>query len=224
MFLSRSETVVLAQVLAIYADSRVSVGTSDFHRATDALRKRAENSLSDLGEPPYGCCDKAEDGESPFADDMFHVEDEELVDEEAEDVLKDEEDLADEKDEAERAVSGESGEPQAEAAVVPGESKGDGFGGEKLWADIEHTCARLVKLPKLNTSLGNAVFRVSEGALQLQLNGDELVVDDVDYTKRLARALHVRDGWGEWHVFNVSKFPKAWQKTFPVNKLVQVNE
>lgn len=232
MYLSNHEAVTLVQVLAIYGDSHLSAGTSDFQRAVDALRKRVEDELSGdarLEELRKAVEEAVEEGDEKKStlDDLLDDdnEEEELVDEEADDDGEAEEDPAGEEDEEERAVTGEGGEPQEEATGVPGESKGDGLGGgERLRADIEHTCHRLTKLAKLSTPLGDARFKIVDGALQFQVNGEELVVDDVDYAKRLVRAIHVRDGWGEWHVFNVTRFPKAWQKTFPVNKMVEVVE
>ena len=195
MFLTKRETVTLAQVLAIHAER--SDGTSDFQRATDALRKRAEDSLSDLGEDP---CVSGECHDSCEA--QQEVDDDEDDNEEADDDECKAEDAAGEEDEAECTVAGEG-----------------------LRSDLNVTVGQLLRLPFVTTHLGKARFNSDGDQVNLTctgLGGWDWDVEDVTHLKRFAKALHVCDGEGEWHVLNVAKWPKLWTARLPTKKLVEV--
>ena len=218
MFLTKRETVTLAQVLAIHAER--SDGTSDFQRATDALRKRAEDSLSDLGEDP---CVSGECHDSCEA--QQEVDDDEDDNEEADDDECKAEDAAGEEDEAECTVAGESDVAPAEAARPAGEDRSGGSEEEGLRSDLNVTVGQLLRLPFVTTHLGKARFNSDGDQVNLTctgLGGWDWDVEDVTHLKRFAKALHVCDGEGEWHVLNVAKWPKLWTARLPTKKLVEV--
>jgi hypothetical protein len=223
MLLSKRETVTLAQVLAIYAEQ--CKGTSDFQRATEALRQRAEDSLA--ADPDAGCC--ADPACNPFIDEdaeddawpSVHVEEDD--DEKADDDELTEEEAASEEDEEEREVSGEGEAAPPEAAGPAAEDCSGGSEEEGLRADKLVSVGQLLRLPFVKTNLGKARFNTDGDQINLTCTG-VLVgnVEDVTHLKRFAKALHVCDGEGEWHVLNVAKWPKLWTARLPTKKLVEV--
>jgi hypothetical protein len=210
MFLDPSEVVTLIQVLAVYTDAHQSAGTSDFQRAVDALRRAVENDLSGLGEDPLDVLLK------------------EKPDDEADEDKAPCEDPADEEDETDDAVSGEGDESQDQDAgsdeeTAPEDGKRtEGKGDREPDPDFSVRCRKLAKLPKLRTDLGIAEFYVGVSGLGFQVNDHELTVVNIYRIKRSAVSLHLLDGYGEWHIFNVRRFPREWSKLLPTKQLARV--
>ena len=207
MYFTNRDKVVLAQVLAIYADSHLSTGTSDFQRATDDLRRRIEVDLS---------------GETDKVKEQNY--------EETDDDKMPGEDPAGEEDETNDAFTGESGKPQDQAlggTESPATEDGSGADGEdslEFNPDTWSQCRRLARLPTVRALTGDGKFYLGEDGAGFQVNEFEFDVCGVDRIKRFAKVLHLRDCYGDWHVFNVDKFPKEWTKLLPVKKLVGVVE
>lgn len=49
-----------------------------------------------------------------------------------------------------------------------------------------------------------------------------LKIEGVCHIRRKGKELHVHDSEGNWHVFNVSRFPKGWSDALPLDDLVEV--
>lgn len=161
------------------------------------------------------------------------VVDEEDGNEEEQDVTDEDEEPAAEADGCEDAVEDEADEAPAEAACPPEA----GEGGGDLDAELSISPRELSELKPLKKvwyrsagSQGTIEFRFYQRGTMSDLvfNSDDggvvmIRIDDLTYLKRHSSTeLHVRDGAGEWHVFDVKRFTGDWIDTLPIHELIEV--
>lgn len=213
MKITKEDALALAKILhplTDYASPVASSEKSDFQETIEDLAERVQDFLlngeEEDEECEHECC--ADEGE---ADDDEGDED---LDEEEEDSSEEDEEDDEESDEDE-----ESSEED------------DGDDSEDEEEDLEPDC--YVRGDELH-ELKAAPLAAEEGGVEFELtdDGDEAEVnlviagytevEGITHIRRKGKELHVRDGYGNWSEFEVTKFPKGWADALPLDELAEV--
>lgn len=230
MFLSKREALTVAKLVAVHNQSLLCSGTCDLQREVEALKARVEQFLtgervdtdedededdwpsSSTSTVDYDDEVAAHDGESAEKEDEESEEEDE--DEAAEDDSEEEEDSSSEEDEEDDEGEGEGEESSEEDDAE-----------DELDAEFVVNHAELADLGALKTSQGELTFVSVDGTLELHLEDDDSEAVEMDgptHLKRFGKELHVRDADGEWEVYDVKRFPKAWTQLLPLEGLCEI--
>jgi hypothetical protein len=211
MRINKEEALALAKVLHTQQGYNPEE-KSDFEVTLADLAERIDSYLVHGDEDD--CCDDVCEEEDPEDEE----DEEEEEDEEAEDDSDEEEDPAEEGDE-------EDDEDEGEGDESSDSDDEDDDEDEEEDLDADATCASgdLHDLTAAKAKQGAVEFEaVEEGCCDLLVDGG--TEHSVTHLRRKGKELHVRDDGGEWHVYNVSRFPKGWSKLLPLDELVEVTD
>jgi hypothetical protein len=213
MKISKKDALVLAKILhqhlGPYGLASSDADKSEFQDTLEDLSARVDEFLV------YG---EVADDERKHDCCVDKDEEEKYDDDETEDDGDEEEEDSGEEDEEDNEGEGEDEESSEEDDDDDSEE-------EELNVDSYVAAGKLHDLKAVKTEAGTVEFealedRDDDGVCDLLVDG--YTEHSVTHVRRQGKELHVRDAYGEWHVYYVSKYPKGWTDVFPLGELVEI--